>query len=96
MSGKKPAASPTTAPSTTTSVQVHQKFHGQLIGTGGAIAKKFAADFNVRLNIPARDSSSHVITLAGSGNMQQAIAGLRQLLGFPVSSSSCFVDHHLS
>lgn len=94
MSAKKPSTTTAAAASATASVQIPQKFHVQLIGTGGSVAKKFQTDYNIRLTIPGRDVSSSIITLTGTGDMTAAIAGLNKLLGFPVCYHS-YMHYHI-
>jgi len=50
---------------TTHTLHIPKRRHVELIGKGGAVVRSLQTEFNVKINIPARDSNSNEITVQG-------------------------------
>ena len=50
-----------------------KKFHGSIVGRGGATLRKIREDTDTRIELPQENSSSDVITIVGrKENIQKA------------------------
>jgi len=67
----------------TMTMYVPAKFHGKIIGKGGATIKCLQDEYNVKISIPERNSSDERINVVGlQENVPKAVQAIGQTIGF--------------
>lgn len=68
-------------------LQIHKKYHGDLIGSRGATIRELQHSFHVDIDIPSRDDPSNCVTVVGAPeNLEACQRKIEEILGFSVGT----------